>query len=52
MWWQCDYVGIVSANQVPDKLARAGLHTTRSQFVDAPLIDELPMALECQLPQL
>ena len=45
---ECDYVGIVSANQVPDKLARAGLHTTRSQFVDAPLIDELPMALECQ----
>ena len=46
---ECDYVGIVSANQVPDKLARAGLHTTRSQFVDAPLIDELPMALECKL---
>ncbi len=45
---ECDYVGIVSANQAPDKLARAGLHTTRSQFVDAPLIDELPMALECQ----
>ena len=43
-----NYVGIVSANQVPDKLARAGLHTTRSQFVDAPLIDELPMALECR----
>ena len=33
---ECDYVGIVSANQAPDKLARAGLHTTRSQFVDAP----------------
>ena len=46
---ECDYVGIVSANQVPDKLARAGLHTTRSQFVDAPLIDELPMAVECRL---
>ena len=45
---ECDYVGIVSANQVPDKLARAGLHTTISQFVDAPLIDELPMALECR----
>ena len=28
---ECDYVGIVSANQAPDKLARAGLHTTRSQ---------------------
>lgn len=45
----CDYVGIVSANDVPDKLARAGFHTTKSDFVDAPLIDELPMTLECKL---
>ena len=45
----CDYVGIVSGNQVPDKFARAGLHATKSEFVDAPLIDELPMALECEL---
>ena len=46
---ECDYVGIVSANDVPDKLSRAGFHTTKSEFVDAPLIDELPMALECGL---
>ena len=45
----CDYVGIVSGNKVPDKFARAGFHATKSQFVDAPLIDELPMALECEL---
>lgn len=45
----CDYVGIVSANDVPDKLEKAGFHTTRSEFVEAPLIDELPMALECRL---
>ena len=45
----CDYVGIISANDVPDKLEKAGFHTTRSEFVDAPLIDELPMALECRL---
>ena len=45
----CDYVGIVSGNQVPDKLERAGFHTTPSEFVDAPLIDELPMAVECRL---
>ena len=46
---ECDYVGIVSANDVPDKLAKAGFHTTKSEFVDAPLIDELPMVLECRL---
>ena len=45
----CDYVGIVSANDVPDKLHRAGFHTTKSEYVDAPLIDELPMAVECRL---
>lgn len=45
----CDYVGIVSGNSVPDKLSKAGFHTTRSEFVDAPVIDELPMTVECRL---
>ena len=45
----CDYVGIVSGNKVPDKFARAGFHATKSAFVDAPVIDELPMALECEV---
>ncbi|MBE6949219.1 MAG: flavin reductase family protein [Ruminococcaceae bacterium] len=46
---EADYVGIVSANDIPDKLTKAGLHTTKSEFVDAPLINEFPMALECKL---
>ena len=45
----CDYVGIVSGSKEPDKFARAGFHATKSEFVDAPLIDELPMAVECKL---
>ena len=45
----CDYVGIVSGNQEPGKFAKAGFHATKSEFVDAPLIDELPMALECEM---
>ncbi len=45
----CDYLGIVSGNKEPNKVEKAGFHTTKSQFVDAPLIDELPMALECKL---
>lgn len=44
-----DYVGVVSGNKVPDKIERAGWHAQRSEFVDAPLFDELPMALECKL---
>lgn len=45
----CDYVGVVSGNQVTDKFARAGFHATRLEFVDAPLIDELSVAVECKL---
>ena len=45
----CDYVGIESGRNVPDKFTKAGFHATKSAFVDAPLIDELPMALECKV---
>ena len=45
----CDYVGIESGNSVPDKVARAGFHVTKSEHVDAPMIDELPLTLECKL---
>ena len=44
-----DYVGLVSANREPRKLEKSGFHTSRSRHVDAPLIDELPVALECKL---
>ena len=43
-----DYVGIVSGDETSNKIEKAGWHTTKSEFVDAPLIDELPMALECE----
>lgn len=46
---ECDYLGVVSGNDIPDKLSRIGLHTTRSKLVNAPIIDELPMTLECKL---
>lgn len=46
---ECDYVGVVSGNSEPDKFSRAGFHATRSEFVNAPIIDELPMCLECEL---
>ena len=45
----CDYVGVVSGNKEPEKFAKAGFHALRSEFVDAPLIEELPMAVECEL---
>ncbi len=45
----CDYVGLVSGNDTPDKLKKAGFTTEKNSFVDAPIICELPMTLECRL---
>ena len=45
----CDYVGIVSGNKEPNKFANAGFHEIKSEFVNAPIIEELPMTLECEL---
>lgn len=44
-----DYVGVISANNVPDKLTKTGWHIAKSQFVNAPVIEELPLVLECKL---
>ena len=46
---QCDYVGVVSGNDEPDKFAKAGFHAVKSEHVNAPIIEELKMALECEV---
>lgn len=46
---ECDYVGITSGNKVENKLEVCGFHTERAESVDAPVIIELPMTLECRL---
>lgn len=45
----CDYVGIVSGNKVQNKLEKAGLSAVCSEYVNAPVIAELPMCIECRL---
>ncbi|MBR3884141.1 MAG: flavin reductase family protein [Bacteroidaceae bacterium] len=45
----CDFVGIVSGNKEPDKFVKAGFTAEKSEFVNAPIIKELPMTLECEL---
>ena len=45
----CDYVGIVSGNKEPEKFAKAGFTAVRSEVVNAPIIEQLPMTLECEL---
>ncbi|MGN0324392.1 MAG: flavin reductase family protein [Oliverpabstia sp.] len=45
----CDYVGMESGNKVKNKLEKAGFTVSRSEFVDAPVINELAVCLECRL---
>ena len=45
----CDFLGITTGNKVEDKFEKSGLHAIKSEFVDAPLIDELPFAVECRV---
>ena len=45
----CDYVGLVSGEKEPQKMEKAGFTTTKSAFVNAPVINELPVTLECEL---
>lgn len=44
-----DYVGIASGNDTPNKIEKAGWHAIRSELVDAPYFEELPMTLECKV---
>lgn len=46
---EADYVGIVSANRIPDKIAKSGLKTEKSKFVDAPIFTDFPISLECKV---
>lgn len=46
---QADFFGVVSGNEVANKVEKAGLHCIKSDFVDAPLIEEFPLTLECKL---
>lgn len=45
----CDYVGIASGNKETDKVKKAGFSVTKSEKVDAPIINELGLCLECEL---
>lgn len=45
----CDYVGVVSGNKVENKFKKAGFTAEKSEFVNAPIIKELPMTIECEL---
>ena len=47
-----DFFGIASANKMPDKFVRSGLHAEKSSRVDAPVIMEYPLTLECEVVEM
>lgn len=47
-----DFFGIATGNKMPDKFARSGYHAEKSGFVNAPIITEFPVALECELAEI
>ena len=44
-----DFFGIATGNKMPDKFARTGYHAVKSTFVNAPVIEEFPVVMDCEL---
>ncbi len=44
-----DYFGMVSGNKVPDKFELSGLHAVPSERVEAPVVVEFPLTIECRV---
>ncbi|MBR4985914.1 MAG: flavin reductase family protein [Proteobacteria bacterium] len=49
---EADFFGIASGNKINDKFERTGFHATKSSVVNAPIIDEFPVAMECELAEI
>lgn len=49
---ESDFFGIASSNKMADKFARSGLHAVKSTRVDAPIITEYPLTLECEVVEM
>lgn len=45
---EADYFGVESGNKVSDKFAKSGLTASKAEMVDAPIINEFPLCLECE----
>ena len=45
---EADYFGVESGNKVPNKFEKSGLTASKAEFVDAPVINEFPICLECE----
>ena len=48
---EADFLGTASGNVMADKFERTGLHAVKSKNVDAPVIEEFPVTMECKLEE-
>ena len=49
---EADFFGIVSGHKMKDKFERSGCHATKSEHVNAPIIEEFPVVMECELAEI
>ncbi len=49
---EADFFGIATGNKMTDKFARTGFHATKSAHVNAPVIEEFPVVMECELAEI
>ena len=49
---ESDYFGTVSGRNVADKFERTGMHAVKSSRVDAPIVLDYPLTLECKVVEL
>lgn len=45
---EADYFGVESGNKIAQKLENSGLTASKSEIIDAPIINEFPLCLECE----
>ena len=46
-----DFFGIATGNKMADKFERSGCHAVKSEFVNAPVITEFPVSIECEFAE-
>ncbi len=46
-----DFFGIATGNKMPEKFKNSGYHATKSEKVNAPIIEEFPLCMECELAE-
>lgn len=49
---EADYFGIATGNKTPDKFEKSGCHAEKSKFVNAPVVSEFPVTMECELAEI